>query len=275
MIPWWGYNADMKLNSPFRLAAYPVPLVFFATIFIASGIAQNLPKAEEIIERYIAVTGGKLAHEKLKNQLARGSVEYVGAGIRGTIEVYKERPNKARKLMILEVIGNVAQGTNGKVAWERTPNDGPRVLEGEAAAVALRDATFLPRLRWKELYSRAVCLGEERIGDQDCLKVILTPRVGNPVTHYYAKGSGLLVKAFVVVKSETGELTQESFLEDYREVNGIQIHHAVRQRITGRDFMQEVKIQFEMVRFNVEMPKGTFDLPADIQVLVERAKKPR
>ena len=40
---------------------------------------QNLPKGEELLDKYVAVTGGKEAYEKCKNRLIKGTMEFAGA----------------------------------------------------------------------------------------------------------------------------------------------------------------------------------------------------
>ena len=80
---------------------------------------QNLPKGEELLDKYVAATGGKEAYEKCKNRLIKGTMEFAGAGIKGELTIYQTRPNKMYLEVNLQGIGKIEQGTDGQTVWER------------------------------------------------------------------------------------------------------------------------------------------------------------
>ena len=59
------------------------------------------------------------------------------------------------------------------------------------------------------------------------------------------------------------------YVGDYRAVDGVMLPHRVRQVIAG---MQEMLFLTESVEHNVEIPRERFQLPADIQALIEKEK---
>jgi hypothetical protein len=230
---------------------------------------QNLPKAEEVLERFILVTGSRSAQEKIHTTLVKGTVEFSGQGTRGTLISYQAQPNKSYKVMDLGQAGKLEEGTDGDVVWQRSTAEGPRVKTGQEKAVALREALINGRLHWRKLYSRAVCIGEEDVEGEACYKIILTPHVGNPVTKYYAKGSGLLVKSFMIAKTAVGEAPYETFFGDYREVEGVLMHHRLRHRVLN----QEIIVQLESIQFNLDIPADRFEIPEDIKELIKKPSK--
>ena len=233
-------------------------------------VAQTKPPtAEEILDRFIQVTGGRAAYEKLHNEVIMGTIEFVEAGIKGKTAEYKAEPDKSYRVVDLADVGKVEAGTDGSVAWEHSSETGPRIKTGEEKATALREASFNAALRWHDLYDKVECLGEEKINAQLCHKVVLTPKDGKPITQYYDEKSGLLIKVEMTSLTPTmGMIPTESLLDDYRSVEGIMIAHNLRRKVLG----QEIIIRIESAQFNVDMPKDRFDLPADIKKLVEVKK---
>ena len=93
---------------------------------VATAAAQGLPKAEEVLDKYIEATGGKAAHEKLNNQVAHGKMEIPGSGFKGSMTIYHAVPNRLFVELELENLGKFQQGTDGKVVWEKNDVTGTR-----------------------------------------------------------------------------------------------------------------------------------------------------
>ncbi len=249
-------------------------LIFLMAMGVTGGAVQRRvcaqdkpPSAQEILDRFIQVTGGKPAYERVQNQVIVGTVEFVEAGFKGTTAEYRAFPNKVYRAVELPGVGKIEAGTDGRVAWERSSETGPRVKTGEEGAAALREANFNSSLRWRDLYAKVELAGEEKVDQQPCYKIVLSPKNGKPITQYYDENSGLLVKiAMVSLTPTTGEVATETFLGDYRTIEGIQVPHLVRRRVLD----QQIVTHIESVRFNAEIPKDRFDLPADVQALVPK-----
>ena len=80
-----------------HLRRHLVPL-FLTALACSAGWAapdEPLPKAEEILDKFVEVTGGKAAYENVRNEKWTGSFEFVGKGIKGTITSYRADPNKS------------------------------------------------------------------------------------------------------------------------------------------------------------------------------------
>src|SRR5262249_36051553 len=98
-------------------------------LLAATAGAQGLPKAEEVLDKYVEATGGKAAYEKIKNQVLHGTVE-LGGAVKGPMVSYHAPPNKMYVEIELQGLGKIEQGTDGKVAWERSALAGARILNG-------------------------------------------------------------------------------------------------------------------------------------------------
>jgi hypothetical protein len=229
-----------------------------------------LPKAETVLDRSIEVTGGKAAFEKRHNEVMHGSMEFTGRGIKGTMTVYQAEPDKNLAVIEIEGIGKIESGSNGDIAWENSALQGPRIKQGDEKAGSLRDGTFNAALNWRKLYTKAETAGVETVEGHECYKVVLTPKEGKPTTEFFDKKTGLLIKTTVTRTTPMGDISAEVVADDYRKEGDIIVPHKMLNRAVGQEFL----IAVEKVEFNVELPKNRFDLPPEIQGLMNKAPQP-
>jgi len=260
-------DTHAKVKVLMRLRSHLMPL-FLAALACSAGWAADepLPKAEDILDKFVEVTGGKAAYENIRNEKWTGSFEFLGKGIKGTITSYRADPNKSLTSMELEGVGTIKEGTDGQTAWESSSLQGPRVKKDEERAFALREATLRGPLYWRKLYKHVETVSQETIDDQACYKVTLTPEEGKPETQYYDKKSGLMVKMTATVTNPMGEIPTETMLSDYKEENGLRQPHKIQQKAAGLEFL----ITLERIDYNVDLPQNTFDLPADVKALAPK-----
>ncbi|QDV35020.1 LolA-like protein [Tautonia plasticadhaerens] len=228
----------------------------------ASSPAQDdPPKAEELLSKYIEATGGAEAYKALSSRKATGTIEFAGAGLKGSLELMQQAPDKMKTVLELEGVGTFVQGTDGTTAYEINPISGERTLEGAEKAAFLREAAFYADLDWQDYYTKAETTGTEEVEGSTCFVVEMTPKEGAPETRYFDADSGLLVKTKRVVQTPMGEIPVESFLGDYKEVDGITMPFSSTEKLVG----QEVKTTIEAVEHGVDFPEGTFAVPDSLQ----------
>ncbi|MBZ5726269.1 MAG: DUF620 domain-containing protein [Acidobacteriia bacterium] len=240
--------------------------VLFATGAARLAAADDLPKAETILDKFIDATGGKAAYQKIHNEMTTGAMTIAANGISGTLTVYHAEPDKSYTEINIEGVGKLMEGTDGKVAWSLSAIQGPHVKEGEEKADALRTGRFNGELNWRDLYKQVQTAGTESVDGKDCYKVVLTPKEGNPLTHYYDKQSSLLVKSTQTAKTAMGEFPVEQTLGEYRKEGEILLPHKVMQKAAG----QEIAITIDTVKYNVDIPKDRFDVPDEIKALLNK-----
>lgn len=245
-----------------------MPLVL-ATLACSAGWAapdEPLPKAEDILDKFVDVTGGKAAYESVRNETWTGTFEFVGKGIKGTVTSFRAEPNKSLTIVELEGVGTIKQGTDGQTVWESSSMQGPRIKQGEERAAALREATLRAPLYWRKLYKHVETVGQETIDEQPCYKVVLTPEEGKPETQYYDQKTGLMVKMTMSMATPNGEIPSELTLSDYKEEGGIRQPHKLHQSAFG----MEILITMDHADHNVDIPADKFDVPADVKALATK-----
>ena len=255
----------MTSNWPRRIAA--VGLTLAAVAIVAAPAVADLPKAEDILDNYVDVTGGAKKYDGVKNRVATGTVSIAAAGIEGTATIYSAAPNQILNVMEITGIGTVREGYDGEVAWDINPMMGPRIKSGAEAEQVARRARFNAERHWRKVWDTVETIGEADVDGETCYEVTLTPSSGKPETQFYGKDSGLLVKATTTIETQMGEMPVESFFEDYREVDGLKIPHKLTQKVA----VQEVIITITKLEHNVDLPGDQFAVPAEIEALTEKA----
>jgi hypothetical protein len=238
---------------------------------LAAGVAAaqpagGLPKAETVLDKYVEATGGKAAYAKLHSAVSTGSMEFTANGIRGTLTLWRARPDKSLMEINLEGIGKIREGSDGRVAWSLSAIQGPHLKEGDEKAEALRNSRFDADENWRAVFAKAETTAVETVEGKECYKLVMTPKEGSPVTRYYDRQSGLLLKVTMTVKSPMGEIPVESVASDYRKDGEILSAHKVTQKAAGQTF----SISIDKTDYNVEIPPGKFDIPDEIKPLLEK-----
>ncbi|MFQ5804963.1 MAG: hypothetical protein ACE5I3_00785 [Phycisphaerae bacterium] len=233
------------------------------------GQDEKLPKAEEILDRYVEATGGKAAYAKIKNRVSKGRLEMPAQGMEGSILIYAARPNLAYSIVEIPGVVKQERGTDGKVAWERQSLTGPRLLEGSERALFMHEAAFNGELKWRALYKKVATRGVEEVEGKPAYKVELTIDDENKLIAYYDKQSHLLVKSVMTVKTHGVEMNVETFIGDYKKVDGILTAHKHHQKVMG----MEQTITFDSIEVNAKIEKDRFKLPEDVKELVRQQQE--
>ena len=231
--------------------------------------ADDLPKAETILDRYVEVTGGKAAYEKRKSDVTTGTLELTAMGLKGAMTAYHAAPDKSYTEIEFPGLGKVQEGSNGTVAWQLSAMQGPHLKEGDERATSLLMAKYNGDAAWRDLYKTVETAGVDSVDGKPCYNVTLTPKEGAASSRCYDKASGLMTKAVITMKGPTGEITVEGYASDYRKEGDILVPHKVIQKTMGQEFT----ITIDSVKPNVDIPAEKFAVPAEIQALIDKDKK--
>ena len=229
--------------------------------------ADDLPKAETILDKFVEATGGKAAYQKVHSEIDTGTMTI--SGITGTHMTYKAEPDKVYTEIVIQGVGKIQDGSNGKVAWSNSAIQGPHVKEGEEKEFSLITARFDSDVNWRSIFPKVETAGTEAVNGKDCYKVTLTPKTGRSMSRFYDKESGLLLKSVMTMTSAMGEVTVESTLEDYRKEGDLLRPHKISNKAMGQQF----SVTVDKVEYNPEIPASRFDLPEEIQALLNKDKK--
>ena len=250
---------------PPRRIALPMALMCLLAL-PAAARAQALPSGKEVLDRYIDVTGGRAAYEKVKSRVTKTTLELPAQNIKGDMTMYQQAPNKGYIETVIPSVGKVEQGYDGAIAWEKSAMMGSRVLEGQEKESLVRNLTIGADLEPEKFYEKIETVGEEQVDGKPAYKVQLTTPGGATETRYYDKASGLMIKFDAAPKTQMGEIQVTSTPSDYQVLGGIKMPKKVTQNMMG----QTITLTINDVQHNVDIPAEKFQVPADVKALAEK-----
>uniref|UniRef100_A0A0D3FL60 Uncharacterized protein n=1 Tax=Oryza barthii TaxID=65489 RepID=A0A0D3FL60_9ORYZ len=290
-------------------AAEPLPHLSIKDTPIETSSAQY------ILQQYLAASGGQKLLASVRNAYTMGKVRMVATEFETAGRLVKNR-NAARcaepgrfvlwqmapEMWYIELAvggSKVHAGCNGKLVWRHTPWLGAHAAKGPVRPLR-RALQGLDPLTTASMFAGARCIGERKVNGEDCfiLKLCTEPEtlkarsegLAEIIRHvmfgYFSQRTGLLFHIedshLTRIQSTTGgdavywETTINSFIEDYRPVEGIMIAHSGRSAVTlfrfGEVAMSHTKTRMEEawsieeVVFNVPgLSMDCFIPPTDIK----------
>lgn len=187
------------------------------------------PSVDEILARYVTALGGRAAISKHTTKISKGTLEVVGVTTDGTAESYAKAPNKYFSIINIPNYGEIRRCFDGQAGWISGPEAGVQPLAGQDLSSTQRDADFYQSLDLKKLYPVLVLKGKEKVGTWPAYVIEANSGDGTIRHMYFDVSSGLLIRNVDETQTAQGPDVVESFLEDYREVEGVKIPFTVRQ----------------------------------------------
>ncbi|WOH13939.1 hypothetical protein DCAR_0933452 [Daucus carota subsp. sativus] len=270
--------------------------------------------AQYILQQYTAASGGQKVQNSIRNAYAMGKVKMLASEFETATRVTKNK-NASRDAesggfvlwqmnpdmwyVELAVGGSkVHAGCNGKLVWRHTPWLGAHTAKGPVRPLRRALQGLDPRTT-ASLFADSRCIGEKKINGEECfiLKLCADPQtlkarsegpaeiIRHVLFGYFSQKTGLLVHMedshLTRIQSSGGdavywETTINSYMEDYRPVEGIMIAHSGRSVVTlfrfGEMAMSHTKTRMEEawtieeVAFNVPgLSLDCFIPPADLR----------
>ncbi len=199
--------------------------VLAVTVLVSSAplAAQVTPSATEVIAKYVAAIGGKDAIMKITSFKQTSTMQVPAAGLTANVESYQAAPNKMATKSTIPGIGDMLQGTNGEIAWDANPMQGPRLLSDKELAQTLEGADFYGNLLYSiDRFSKMENLGVADFNGEKSYKIKLVHKdSGRETTQYFSVATGLSVGAETVQESQMGTMQVSSTLSDYKTFGGV------------------------------------------------------
>ena len=250
------YSGFMRRRAFFQLSAASLTAAYLKALE---------PTGSSIVDRFVAVTGGQANYAKITTEVAEGTVNMAAQGVSGTVKVWKKQGN-AYTVIEIPGVGKLEEGVRQGVAWENNKITGARVRTGEEREAHVRNAAIDLDHLWRKYFPAAELAGSETVAGEDCHKVILKPKSGEPETRYFSKKSGLLLKMTGVMPSQMGPMPMESTMSDYRLVKGVMRPFKLGVSAGG----QVAEMVFSKYTINTPVPDTAFALPPEVMGLVPK-----
>lgn len=227
----------------------------------APAAAQQLPPAQQIIDRYVEAVGGKAVWANRQSQRTMAEMSMSGATIQ--MEMLAARPNKLLVKMNMPGMGEMLQGYDGEVAWSRNPMQGTRIITGAELAQTVRQADFDSSVDPARHYPTMETLERTEMAGQPCYLVRMVPVEGDEIQTCFHTETGLMVGSRGKSQTAMGPVEATTLFSEYRDFAGVKMPTRTVTSVAG----QEMVVTIKEVTPNVVDP-AVFELPADVKALV-------
>ena len=212
--------------------------------------------AQQVLDR-MAQAMGLANAAKIRTVQMTGTISYPAQGIQGRYEALYKAPNKTLIKLNIQGLGEVQQGYDGKVGWEKNPMTGLRELQGAELAQMRQSAQMGASNDLRKTLRNPKLAGQEKVGNRNTFVITAQTTAGAPIKVFVDAQRYLPLRMDIEIATPQGKLNTTTFLEDYRRVDGIMYPFTTRQSTAGI----EAVIKTERVRHNVPIDDAIFRKP--------------
>ncbi len=234
-------------------------LMVFVMIPVGLTAQRGRLTATQILDRAAQAEAPPSARARIKSLRIKGQVSVPAQGLNGSIEIYWKSPNRLLVVQNLSGVGEVRQGFDGKVGWEKSPLTGLRRLQGAELEQFKYTSDNTAAVRWRQFVRSPKLKGTQKVGNTQTYVVQATTTYGASITFYIDTKQFLTRRVDTEVAVQGGKLPVSLFFEDYRRVDGIHYPFRTRQQMAGLEMI----MQFQQVSHNVPLPDSIFAMPKE------------
>ena len=237
--------------------------MLFSFLFVISISGKIFSQdADEIVNKYVTAMGGFDKIQAIKTIKLTGKVTAGGMDIPFS-EICK------RPLMVLmesTIQGmTMKQAYDGTQGWMINPFMGkkdPDLMSKDAERAIKRNADFEGQLiNYKDKGSKIELIGKEDLEGSQVYNIKLTDKDNDFTNFYIDAESYLLVKQNDKIKVDTKEITAESILSNYKQVNGVMFPYSIESKSPDNP-MGNAKIVVDSIQTNMNVDDSIFKMPA-------------
>ena len=210
--------------------------------------------AEGIINRYINLIGGKENLEEVQSIELKGSADLNMQGQSFKLEFYSLKNNQNQSLSTVSAGGmQVQKSVFNKDQGYNVVNGQKIILSEGELEQALTDSKLFSELSYD--YEIVKLVGSSTIDDQKVYEI----KISDNNTEYYSIETGLKVKEVENQLIDGNQITIETTIKEYQEVNGILIPSEINQVTPAVPIPGGISIKFNTIELNVESSDSDFN----------------
>lgn len=210
--------------------------------------------AEGIINRYINLIGGKENLEEVQSIELKGSADLDMQGQSFKLEFYSLKNNQNQSLSTVSAGGmQVQKSVFNKDQGYNVVNGQKIILSEDELEQALTDSKLFSELTYD--YEIVKLVGSSTIDNQKVYEI----KISDNNTEYYSIETGLKVKEVENQLIDGNQITIETTIKEYQEVNGILIPSEINQVTPAVPIPGGITIKFNTIELNVESSDSDFN----------------
>ena len=209
---------------------------------------------ENIINKYIDLIGGKDKLEKVESIEIKGNANLNMQGQSFVLEFYSLKNNQNQSLATVTAGGMVVQRSVFNKYQGYNEVNGQRIPLADAELEqAIINSALFSELNYD--FSTIELVGTAVVDDQKAYEIKITDNK----TEYYSIESGLKIKEVEIQEIEGNQLSIETTIKEYEEVDGILIPNEINQVTPTLPIPGGITIKFNNIKLNVKTSDSDFN----------------
>jgi outer membrane lipoprotein-sorting protein len=215
-------------------AAAPVTPVSAVTKVDPS--ALPLPSTKDLLQKFETVSGGHSVWSGFTTRYMKGIYQTEDASGFAAIEVFSKAPNKTLFKITFSNGVVIREVCDGKSAWIEDASGGMHMITGAALESRVRQSNFNDRTDALLMAVTGRVLGTEKVGAHTAYVLEFSPQKKLTSKIYFDTESGFPVRTDDTLHREEGDYKVETYLDDYRAVDGAYFAFRMRHVEKGNVF---------------------------------------
>jgi hypothetical protein len=228
--------------------------------------AEKLPSAAEVLDRYVAVTGGKQALLRHKSMTIHARYQ-VPAGKLDFETVSYTKDGKLLQTVILPNGKQYASGYDGQVAWDLDPAGKVTLHDGHIVKSIARDADMYYHLHVMQYFKSMEVIDVKEFNGRLCYHLKGVNNWGQVNEHFYDKENGLLLGYAFNTSWRGGQGDATQTFEDYQSFGEVRMP----VKTTSREGSGVVINVITSVTYD-DVKDAVFALPESVKKAMSGAK---
>ncbi len=222
--------------------------------------ASSSVNVADLVAKHIKARGGEDKINAVQTVKMTGNVEASGMNIEMTN--YIKRPDKVRSHLVIKSMNmEINQGFDGTMGWMQYPGQDLQLMPKEMANSVKDQANIGGILMdYEENGITLEYLGEASVNESPAHKIKIVRPDQPEAVIYLDAASHMEVKIDGEgMNPQTGQsIETETFLSDFRLVDGIQMAHVIEVKMDGTTLQ---KIVLDKIEVNLEIDSEVFVMP--------------
>jgi hypothetical protein len=195
-------------------------LVLGAACAAMAETKEKLPTAQEVLDRYVEVTGGREALLRYKSMTVHGHLEVPARKIERDGVLYT-KDGKMLQKVFLPGGKEAASGYDGQTAWDIGPDGKVEIHEGDEIKTVARDADMYYHLQVMKYFKSMEVIDVKEFNGRACYHLKGINNWDKVNEQFYDEENGLLVGYAFNTAWRGGDGDATETFEEYKDFGGV------------------------------------------------------
>jgi hypothetical protein len=217
-----------RVGFSIRIFRAGLTLILVCAVALALGPAGaarragKLPTVQEVLDRYVEVTGGRAGLLRYKSMTMHGHLQVPARNIERDGVFYTKDGKMLQKIFLPDGKENVS-GYDGETAWD-LGSDGKAVIhEGDEVKTVARDADMYYHLQVLKYFKSMDVIDVKEFNGRACYHLKGINNWGKVNEQFYDKENGLLVGYAFNTAWRGGDGDATETFEEYQDFGGVRM----------------------------------------------------